>query len=44
VREIRRQIAAGTYLTEDKVNATVQLLHDALFASGRDLPSQRVAS
>lgn len=30
IREIRRQIAAGTYLTDEKVNAAVDRLYEAL--------------
>ena len=35
IAEIKAQIAAGTYLTDDKLNAVVDKLHEEIFGGGR---------
>jgi len=36
VQRIRREIAAGTYLNEQRIDGAVERLHEALFAAGDD--------
>ena len=43
VQRIRREIAAGSYLNEEKLERTAERLHQALFAAGEDQPCRKAA-
>lgn len=43
IRELRRQIAEGTYLTADKLEAAIGGLHADLFGNVRALTRRRAA-
>ena len=43
VRELRRQIAEGTYLTTDKLEAAIGGLHADLFGNVRAITRRRAA-
>lgn len=41
VQRIRREIAAGTYLSEERLDGAVERLHEALFAVTEDAPRRK---